>query len=453
MNLSQKKRTGMFAAILVSCIACSMLSTALNTALPQIMDEFQVNVSTGHWLTSIYSLIMGIMTLATPFLLKRFKSKTLYLVTLVIFMTGLVMDGFTSSFLVMMVGRILQAAGNGIMVAQGQVMILTAYPQENRGSIMGIYGLAVGAAPIFAPTVAGIIVDLFGWRMIFYAVFCIAFFSLIIAAVTFENVLENAVEKFDILSFALCGGGFNGLLLAAGNIGSYSVISMPVLLPLFVGLVSSCFFVFRQLYMEKPFIELGILKKERYRTAIIASVIMYMAVMASSILLPVYIQSVRGYSATISGLVTMPGAIASALISPVSGKLYDKYGINKIFSGGGSLLAISNLGMILIPGNAPLFVPAALNVVRCAGIGCMMMPLVTWGMSCLEKELTSDGTALLTSLRTVAGAFGSAMFMAVFSIVSANTTGLSGIRAAFVGLMVIGVIEMILAFYVSKRNV
>lgn len=452
MNISAKKRTGMFAAILISCIACSMLSTALNTALPQIMEEFSVNASTGQWLTSIYSLVMGIMTLATPFLMKRFRSRSLYLATLAVFMLGLLLDGLTTSFPVMMLGRVLQAAGNGIMVAQGQVMILTVYPKEHRGSIMGIYGLAVGTAPVFAPTVAGVIVDLCGWRMIFYFVFAIAAFSLVMAAVTFENVLENAMDKFDILSFALCAGGFSGLLLAAGNIGSFEIASVLVLLPLTLGVTASGLFIYRQLHMEKPFIELRILKKARYRTAVLASVVMYMAVMASSILLPVYIQSVRGYSATVSGLVTMPGAIASAMLSPVSGKLYDKYGIKKVFLWGGILLTVSNLGMILIPAEIPLPAPAVLNVVRCAGIGCMMMPLVTWGMSCLEKEHTSDGTALLTSLRTVSGAFGSAIFMAVFTIVSANMNGIAGMRVAFAGLMIIGIVEILLALYAAIRN-
>ena len=165
--MTDKKKMGIFLSILVTCIVGAMLSTALNTALPQMMADFGVDASIGQWLASIYSLVMGIMVLATPFLIRRIPTKRLYLASVLIFAVGVACSALTSSFVIMMVGRVLQAASNGIVTALGQVVILTIFPPEKRGQMMGIYGLAIGVSPVVAPTVAGLIVDAYGWRMIF----------------------------------------------------------------------------------------------------------------------------------------------------------------------------------------------------------------------------------------------------------------------------------------------
>lgn len=452
-QITAKKRTGVFVAILVTCIVCSMLSTALNTALPQIMRDFQVTTATGQWLSSIYSLVMGILVLVTPFLIHRCKTKPLYLATLAVFIAGLLLCAFTSSFSCMMLGRILQAAGNGVMVSLGQVVLLTVYPKEKRGSIMGIYGLAIGAAPVLAPTLAGLIVDAFGWRMIFYIVLIISTVTWFFTAAFFDNVLETGKESFDFLSLALCSVGYSGILIGVGNLGTYSLLTTSVLMPLVLGFVAAVLFAYRQFHIKSPFLELRILGNVQYRTAVIASMLMYASMMAASILLPIYVQSVRGYTATVSGLVTTPGSLAMAFVSPFSGRAYDKMGIRKVFLLGGLLLTLSSLGMIFINMETALLWIAVLNVIRNVAIGCMMMPFVTWGMSGLEEKYTSHGTALLTSLRTVAGSFGSAVFVAIVSIVAASTSQAVGMSIAFFGLTIVGAMELVLAIYVARKKI
>ena len=135
-GLSDSRKRMIFIVIMVTCILCSMLSTALTTALPQMMLEFGISAGEGQWLTSVYSLVMGIMVLATAYLIRRFRTKRLYMVSLALFTLGLFLDGITTSFVTMMVGRIFQAAGNGILLSLGQVVLLTIYPKEKRGSIM-----------------------------------------------------------------------------------------------------------------------------------------------------------------------------------------------------------------------------------------------------------------------------------------------------------------------------
>ena len=436
MKLTEKRKNLIFAVIVVTCILCSMLSTALTTALPGIMEDFGITAATGPWLTSGYSLVMGILVLATAFLIKRFKTKKLYLASLGIFTLGILLDAFTGSFAIMMIGRILQAAGNGILLSLGQVVLLTIFEKEKRGSVMGVYGLAVAAAPVIAPTLAGIIVDAFGWRMIFYILLVISVIAMLLTAAVFDDILETEKIPFDIASLALCAVGFTGLLLGMGNIGSYAFFSENVVLPLLLGAAACGIFVYRQFRLEQPFLNLRILAVPQYTAAVLASMILYAFLMALAVLIPVYIQDICGYSATVSGVVMIPGSIAMALISPVAGRLYDKMGIKNIFLAGALLMAGSAGGMVFMDADTPLIVFTVLNVFRNISTGMLMMPFVTWGMSALAQEDTAHGTSLLTSLRTVAGAFGSAIFMVIASE--------AGMTAAFWGLCILGILELLL---------
>lgn len=444
MELTEKRRKMIFAVIVVTCILCSMLSTALTTALPQMMEEFRISASTGQWLTSIYSLVMGILVLATAFLIKRFRTKRLYLFSLALFTAGIMLDAFTSSFPILMAGRVLQAAGNGILLSLGQVVLLTIYEKEKRGSVMGVYGLAVAAAPVIAPALAGMVVDGYGWRMIFYILLVVSAIALVLTAVTFEDVLENEKIPFDLLSFVLCAAGFGGLLFGMGNLGTSAFTSPSVLFPACAGLAACAAFVYRQLHMEKPFLELRILAVPQYAAAVAASMVLYAFLMALAVLIPVYIQNICGYSATVSGIVMIPGSIAMALTSPIAGKLYDKLGIKKVFLTGSLLMIASSAGMFFMDEKTPVIVFTVLNVIRNISTGLLMMPFVTWGMSGLLQKDTAHGTSLLTSLRTISGAFGSAIFMVLVSVFSSGESAMPGMKAAFAGLVLLGIIELVI---------
>lgn len=452
MNLSNEKRKLIFIVIVVSTVVTSMLSTALTTALPAIINDLNISASKGQWLTSLYSLVMGIFVLCTAFLIKRFPTKILYVSSLGIFVTGLIVDIFAQSFQGLMIGRIFQAAGNGILLALAQVILLTIYPIEKRGSIMGIYGLAVGAAPIISPTLAGIIVDRFGWKMIFIASFMVCIVALIVTVFVFENVLENEKVSFDFLSLALCTIAFIGITLGAGNIGSYSFVSFHVLYAFIIGVVSGILFVKRQLRLEQPFLDVSVFSNHRFRTAIMGSMLMYAILIAVSVLQPIYIQKICGYTATVSGLVAMPGSILMAFMNPVIGKLYDKIGIKILFVTGAVLLIISSGAFSIFTAATSIILISGVNIIRNMGIVCIMMPLVTYSVSEISESKVSAATSLLTSLRTVAGSVGSAVFIATATIASTSTIDIHGINVAFVGMSAVSIMIFIIAVLGVKEE-
>ncbi|MDE5863611.1 MAG: multidrug efflux MFS transporter [Lachnospiraceae bacterium] len=436
IQLTDQRRTFIFINLVVSGIATSLLSTAMTTALPSLVEYFGVSTSIGQWVTSGYSLAMGMVMPLTAFLITRFPTKKLYMTGIGGFIVGLLFSIFSGNFGLMMVGRVLQACGNGVLLSAAQVIILSVYPAEKKGMMMGTYGLATTAAPIVAPTIAGLMIDVFGWKSIFYLVLVIMIASFVISGVVFEDVLELQDKKFDILSFVESIFAFGGITLGIGNISSFGLVSTQAGIPLLIGVVTCTFFIIRQCSLEKPFLDVKILRNRNYAVSVISSMVLYLVMMGSSVMMPLYVQSVMGYSAVVSGLVTLPGSLATAVISPFAGRWYDKIGIKKIFMIGSAALVISNIGMFFLTMNTPLWVAAGFNVVRNISIGSLMMPLLTWGTSNVSPQKVADASSLLTSFRTIAGSIGSAVFVGIMTVVSANSVADYGDNALMHGMNV-----------------
>lgn len=453
-KISKKDSINIFIVLMINSVIGSLLQTALTTALPAIMKDLSINTSHGQWLTTASSLAMGIMIPSTAFLLRRYKTKNLLICGMSLSMIGLFLSAIAINFEILLLGRIIQALGSGLLLAMTQVVILTIFPREKRGSMMGIYGLAVGAAPVFAPTLAGIVIDLYNWQLIFWFLLCVVTLNLVLSLFVMKNVLDNEKTSFDFISVLLSATGFSGLLICFSNIGSYSLFSVYVGLPMIIGFISLILFTIRQLRLPVPYLELRTLKNTEFRLAVILSIIMYIIMISGSILVPVYLQLVRGLSATYSGLVMMPASVIMAIISPFTGKFYDKFGIRPLAVIGSALLAIACLGVSFVNETTSIPYLIFFYIIRLIAISCVLMPIVTWSVSTLDSQFTSHGSALLTSLRTIAGSIGSALFVALMTFATnvsstANTTSVNttGINAAFIGISVLSLIQFFIAFF------
>ena len=432
-RISDRKKLLIFINIMISGIATSMLSTAMSTALPAVIEYYGVSLTTGQWVTSGYSLAMAIVMPLTAFLVKRIPTKKLYISGILFFIVGELLSIIAPIFGIMMAGRILQAIGNGILVSMGQVIILTMYGPEKKGTMMGWYGMATAGAPIIAPTIGGILVETIGWKYIFIFTMIVMIASLAASSMNFENILDIQEIKFDVYSFILSMFAFGGITLGVGNLTDGGLLSLSAGLPLIIGIITGILFVFRQCNLEKPFLDVKIMRNKNYTLAVISSMLLYLVMMGGSVLMPLYVQSVLGKSAITSALVTLPGSIATALVNPFAGRIYDKMGIKKLAVAGSIFLLISNVGMYFVTSSMPLFISAILNVIRNVSIGCLMMPLLTWGTSQVDTSKTSDASSLLTSLRTVSGSIGAAVFVGIMSMVTASSAAL-GENASMHGL-------------------
>lgn len=455
-TLTPQKRTLIFISLVVSCIAATIMSTALTTALPAILKELNISTATGQWITSGYSLVMVIILPLSAFLINRISTKKLYLFSLGIFMLGVVIAVFAGNFSVLMAARVLQAIGNGILTAVAQVVLLCIYPVEKRGSIMGWYGLSISAAPVLAPTLAGFIVDSVGWRAIFAVTAVVITLSTIFALLVFDNVLEISGQTFDTLSFVLSSITFAGLTLGIGNYTTAAFFSWQVGGLILLGLIAAVIFTHRQLYLETPFLNVRVFASQDFTVSVLASILLYMVMMGSSVIMPIYVQILLGKSATISSLIVLSGSLAMAAASPFAGQLFDKLGMRPLILVGSICLILSNLGMFTLSAATPLWFPAFYNAVRSIFIGCLMMPLVTWGTNSISSQTTADGTALLTSLRTVGGAVGSAVFVGLMSSLAADSSlagQLQGLNLTFLIMAIVSAVLFVLGlFFVKPKN-
>ncbi len=233
------------------------------------------------------------------------------------------------NFPLMMLGRVLQA-GKWNSLAFGQVDLLTIDPPDKRGPIMGWYGLSLVEVPVLAPTITGILFDAMGWRTIFVLPLIIMVVSFIVAIFVFGNVLKTKRIPFHTISFATCLITFGGITFGIGNIGIYPFFSKWVFFPLLIGLFAGIIFVYRQLHSDHPFLEIRTFLNRHFTYSVIGSMALYITTMSSIVLLLLYVQNILGLSATISGLVTLPGSLAMALISPIAGKIYYRLGMKGI---------------------------------------------------------------------------------------------------------------------------
>ena len=410
--LTSKKRSLIFVCLVVSGIASSTLATAMTTALPDLVRYFGISTSLGQWVTSGYSLAMGVIMPLTAFLITRFPTKKLYMTGIGGFIVGLLFSIFAPNFGLMMVGRVLQACGNGVLMSAAQVIILTVYPDEKKGTMMGTYGLVTTAAPIIAPTIAGLMIEAFGWKSIFYLVLVIMAAAFVFSGIVFEDVLELQDKKFDFLSFVESIFAFGGITLGVGNISSFGLVSTQAGLPLLIGIVFCALFIVRQCRLEKPFLDVKILSNRDYAVSVISSMVLYLVMMGSSVMMPLYVQSVMGYSAVVSGLVTLLGSVATAVVSPLAGRLYDK-----------------------------------------------MMPLLTWGTSNVKSQKVADASSLLTSFRTIAGAIGSAVFVGIMNTVSINSAAaygdnalMHGMNVSFLWMAIGAVVLLMISIFGVRRS-
>lgn len=422
MNISNKKKMIVFWILTVNTMMVCLLQTALNTALSPIMEEMQISASTVQWLASGYSLTLGIVMLATAFLFRRFSTKPLTLIAIILSVSGCAVSAMAGTFGILLFGRILQAAGGGIILNMVSVVILSIFPDEKKGTMMGVYGLCTCVGPVFAPVIGGVIVDLFGWKVLFWIFTLIFTVILIVAIFGMESVLENEAVKFDGISMTLCSIGFCGLIIGIGNTGTASNLIVSVLIPMIIGAISITIFCIRQLKLQEPFMDLRVLKNKIFSLALINGVIMMLVMTAQVTMIPLCSQSVLGFSATQSGLIILPGSLIMGVINMLFGTVYDKIGI-KIPLLLGGIFSLIGVGATACMNTSQGVVSVAIvYAMTLVGAGMLSSTVMTWGMSKLELHQISQASALFGSIRTIAGAFGSAIFVGIMTAV-ANYTG------------------------------
>ncbi|KHF38980.1 MDR family MFS transporter [Halalkalibacter okhensis] len=474
MDLSIKKNDrpnyGILAILMTGAFIAFLNNTLLNIALPSIMVDLQVETATVQWLTTGFMLVNGIMIPTTAFLIQKYSVRRLFLTAMGLFTFGTIVAGLAHVFPLLLAGRMLQASGTAIMMPLLMNVMLVSFPVEKRGSAMGIFGLILMAAPSIGPTLSGWIVEHYDWRMLFHFVTPIAVGVLLIGFFLLKDKKEKVDIRLDLFSLLLSSVGFGGILYGFSSAGNKGWESPEVFLTIIVGCISLVSFILRQSKQTRPMLNFSIFKYPMFALSSSITMVLNMAMFSGMLLLPIYVQTVRGISPFDAGLLMLPGALTMAFMSPITGKLFDKYG--------GRLLAIIGLSITVV--TTYLFSTISLdtsyqylmilNTVRMFGISMVMMPVSTNGLNQLPARFYPHGTAMNNTLNQVSGAIGTALLVTVMSNRAASSSAslaaetgqvseaiavramLEGINFAFFISSFIAVAALILAFFIKRAR-
>lgn len=436
MGLS-KKQWMTLVVIVVGTFVTILNQTLVTPALPSIMRDTGVDAATGQWLTTGFTLVNAIMIPITAYLQDRFSIKQLFLFSMGIFCVGTLMCAVGPNFPVLLGGRLVQAAGAGILMPMSMTVLLIMFPIERRGSAMGIFGLVIAFAPAIGPTLSGVVVDAADWHIMFYVVTGLVVFIEVLAAFLIpKNPLEaqEASASLDVLSIILSTLGFGGLLYGFSVFGSSGIDLLSTSLTI-MGLACVVAFFWRQTRLAVPFLRVKVLLNRNFLVATIIAMLIQAAFLVAPVLMPIYIQDLMGYSATVSGLVMMPGALAQIIMNPLAGRLFDKYGARWLSIIGMGVLTLTTLGFALLNLDSPIWYIALLFFLRLVAMALVNMPINTWGMNSLDTRLMNHGTAVNNTFRMVAGSLATAIVVSVYSLCGSTlASDLGSLQAQMIGV-------------------
>ena len=448
METQKINRKGIFLVMVLGSVITSIVSTVMSTALPVIMKDFNIPASEAQLTTSIYSLVSGIMILATAFIVKKYPTKRLFFISIGMFTAGVLLCAIAPTFVVMLLGRIIQGVGYGIIISMTQMVILIIIPEGKRGFAMGIYGLAVTFAPVIAPMLAGIIIDRWGWRPIFYIILIFCVLDLLLGMRFMKNVLENSEQKFDLPSMVLAAVGFTCIILTASNMADYPFVSLQVGLLLLIGIAALFVFARRQLKLDTPLLNLRVFSTRDFTVAVIICALFYALMNGMSTIIPILVQTVQGQSATVFGIVIAPCALITGLFSPITGRLYDRIGMKPLALIGCVLVFISNIWILFTDASTSSYMLILPLALLGFGMAFVMMNITTFGMARLVGDAKTDGTALLSCLRTIGGALGTALFVSMmsFGVENQNYT-MENISTSYLGMTILAAAALFIAVF------
>jgi EmrB/QacA subfamily drug resistance transporter len=392
----------------------SILDTSIvNVATPAVSREFGATTDQVQWIATAYNLTLGVVVPVSGWLGDRYGLERVYTIALVGFALGSALCGLAWNLNVLILFRILQAIGGGVLPAITMAMVYRIVPREKIGVAMGLYGLGVLFAPAVGPTLGGYLIEYVNWRLIFTINVPVGVVGVVVAIMVLPRFPRRAKERFDALGFATVATGLFALLLALSEGQSWGWSSYRILILTAIGAFSLALFTVIELSVEQPLIDLRVFRYTTFlnSTAIIG--VLSVGLFAGFFYVPLFLQEGQGLGALQAGVMLLPEALVMGLMMPISGKLYDLIGARWPGALGLVVVSVGTYLMHSISLSTSRLEIVLWMVIRSAGLGLAMMPVMTGGMTAIPPELTARASAMSNIVQRVAGALGLALLTAV----------------------------------------
>lgn len=452
-------------AIVIVLVLSAFLSlfneTVLNVALNSLMDEMGVTAGTIQWIITAYMIIVAVMVPITAFFIQTFEVKKLYLGAMGILLLGTLGAAFSTSFVMLLISRMVQAVGTGMMVSIMMTIVLIVIPKEKRGSAMGICSCAIQLGPALGPTFAGVILQFFDWHMLFYILVPIILILIILGYIYLVNVTTLTKPKIDIISILLSTIGVGGVIYGLNAFSEGTNLAAAAIASA-VGLLVLVLFSLRQLKLEQPMLEISTFQYPLFSIGAGLVMISMMIIFTMNVMLPMYLQGSLRTTAFVAAIILLPATLTNGAMSLLSGKIYDRVGAKLLIPAGYTVLLIALF--LMSRSNADTSLPYILVVyiAVCIGIGSTLSPSQTNALNQLPKESYPHGVAILNTLQQIAAAVGSALFIGIMSAselkalnngAAGNVANAAGFRSALMVMLIFILVGLCLSFLLrSGKN-
>ncbi|KAA2257546.1 multidrug efflux MFS transporter [Solihabitans fulvus] len=435
--------------------------TIMINAIPRLMDSLGVTEQSAQWVSTAFMLTMAAVIPITGWFLQRVTTRRAYAIAMGVFLTGTVLAAVSPSFGVLLAGRIVQAAGTAVMMPLLMTTLMTVVPEEDRGRVMGNVTLSMSVAPALGPAVSGLILQLGSWRLLFVVVLPIAAGVTLIGLRKLDNIGEPQTSSIDWPSVFVAALGFGGLVYGLSLLGGSEGTTGLVIVA--AGLAAITVFAIRQLRLQRtstPLLDLRTLGYRTYSLSLGLMSIAFLAMLGAMILLPLYLQNLRGLSPLETGLLVMPGGLAMGLLGPTVGKVFDRYGSRPLVLPGSIGMVAALAGLTQISTTMPYWQVLALHVLLMVSLAATFTPVFTLGMGALPPRLYSHGSSMLGTLQQVAAALGTALAVTVMSArashliasgVGAVDAQVSGMKLAFAVAAALALLTIVFAARLPNR--
>lgn len=404
-------------SLIIGAFFAVLNETLLNIALTTLMKEFHITLPTVQWMATGFMLVMGMVIPISALFVQWFTTRQLFISVMIIFTIGTTISALAPTFTILLVGRLIQAVGTGLLMPIIFNVFLLLYPPHKRGKIMGLVGLVFMFAPAIGPTLSGVIVEYLGWRYLFITVIPFALFSILFAYKFLINVGEITKPKIDIPSILFSSVGFGAIIYGFSSAGESNegFLSPSVYLTIIIGALSIVLFAIRQFKLKEPVMDLRVFKYPMYTHAVFMFLIIIMAMFASELILPIFMQGPLALTAATAGLVLLPGSILNGAMSPFMGHLFDKFGPRVLMIPATIILSGTMFMMSRLTAHSPIWIIVVGYILLMISVSAIMMPAQTNGLNQLPKKLYPHGTAVMTTLQPVAGAIGVSIFISIMN--------------------------------------
>ncbi|MBC7725264.1 MAG: DHA2 family efflux MFS transporter permease subunit [Burkholderiaceae bacterium] len=450
--------------LLASAFVVILNETIMGVALPELMIDLSITATAAQWLTTAFLLTMATVIPITGFLLQRFTTRPVFITAMSMFSLGTLIAALAPGFEVLLVGRVIQAVGTAIMMPLLMTTVLNLVPAESRGRMMGNIAIVISVAPAIGPTISGIILNSLEWRWMFIIVLPIALTALALGVAKIQNVSTPKATRLDVPSVILAAFGFGGLVYGLSNLGEAAAEMGPIAGwgPLCVGVIALLLFVQRQLRLQKTdsaLLDLRTFTSRNFTLSTTMLAISMMALFGTIILLPLFTQTALGLDTLTTGLLLLPGGLIMGSMAPFVGRAFDRFGPRLLLVAGSLLVSSAFFSMSMMDDTTSIWRVLLGHMTLSAGLALLFTPLFSAGLGSLPRSLYSHGSATVSTIQQVAGAIGTAVFIAVMTTQSAallatgagDTEAIAGgITTAFFYGTIISLFAIPLAFLIRR---